>query len=96
MRAKAQEAVASAWQPGGVAPELLDRIVVDPGVCFGRPTIRGHRLWVSLILGYLAAGWTVEAVLSEHPALEVDDVRACLGFAAQLAGIRFADLDTAE
>ncbi len=77
-----------------MAPELLDRIVVDTNVCFGRPTIRGHRLWVSLILGHLAEGWTVEAVLAEYPVLEVDDVRACLGYAAQLADTRFADLDT--
>ena len=51
---------------------------------------------MSLILGYLAAGWTVEAVLAEYPELEVDDVRACLGFAAHFAGVRFADLDTTE
>jgi uncharacterized protein (DUF433 family) len=37
-----------------VTTELLERIVVDPAICFGKPTIRGHRLWVSLILGCLA------------------------------------------
>lgn len=95
MHGKVQAAVASAWKSVCVVPELLDRIAVDPGVCFGRPTIRGHRVWASMILGYLAAGWTVEAVLVEYPALEADDVRACLGFAAQLASVRFADLDTA-
>jgi len=48
---------------------------------------------VSTILGYLAEGWTTEAVLVEFPALDGDDVRACLAYAAQLADTRFADLD---
>jgi uncharacterized protein (DUF433 family) len=78
-----------------VAVDLLERIVTDPAVAFGRPTIRGHRIWVSLILGHLAEGWTVDAVLAEYPQLEVDDVRACLAFGAQLVNVRFADLDTA-
>ena len=74
---------------------LLERIVADPAICFGKPTIRGHRLWVSLILGYLAEGWTVDAVLTEYPQLEVDDVLACIAYGAQLADVRFADLDAA-
>lgn len=73
--------------------ELLARIVVDPGVCAGKPTIRGHRVWVSLILGYLAEGWTVDAIVDEFPGIEADDVRACIAYAAQLANVRFADLD---
>ena len=44
---------------GGVTDELLDRIVVDPQICFGKPTVRGHRIWVSRVLGYLAEGWSV-------------------------------------
>lgn len=74
--------------------ELLERIVVDPTTCFGKPTIRGHRVWVSLILGHLAEGWTVDAALAEYPQLEVDDVRTCIAYGAQLADARFADLDT--
>ena len=73
--------------------ELLERIVIDPAICFGKPTIRGHRIWVSLILGHLAEGWTIEAVLDEYPDLERDDVRACIAYGAQLADVRFADLD---
>jgi uncharacterized protein (DUF433 family) len=76
-----------------VAAELLERIVADADVCFGPPTIRGHRVWVSTVLGYLAEGWTTEAVLVEFPAPEGDDVRACLAYAAQLADTRFADFD---
>ncbi len=84
-----------AWQAGAVTTDLLERIIVDPAICFGKPTIRGHRLWVSLILGHLAEGWTVDAVLAEFPQLEVDDVRACIAYGAKLADVRFADLDAA-
>ncbi len=73
--------------------ELLERIVVDPEVCFGKPTIRGHRIWVSLVLGYLAEGWTPEQVVKEHPGIDIDDVGACVAYAARLADVRFADLD---
>jgi uncharacterized protein (DUF433 family) len=85
----------AAWigQTGGMAPDLLSRIVVDPAICFGKPTIRGHRIWVSLILGYLAEGWTVEAITEEFPGIESDDIRACIAYGARLADMRFADLD---
>jgi hypothetical protein len=38
--------------------ELLGRIAVDPNVCFGKPCIKGHRIWVSLVLDLLASGWS--------------------------------------
>jgi uncharacterized protein (DUF433 family) len=85
----------AAWHTFDMTNALLERIVVDPAICFGRSTIRGHRLWVSLILGYLAEGWTVEAVVEEFTDLEVDDVLACIAYGAQLADVRFADLDAA-
>lgn len=80
-------------QTWAMTSELLDRIAVNPLVCGGRPTIRGHRVWVSLVLGYLAEGWTVDAIVDEFPGIEPDDVRACIAYAAQLANVRFADLD---
>ncbi len=86
---------ALAWHSFAMANAVLDRIVVDPAICFGKPTIRGHRLWVSLILGYLAEGWTVDAVVEEFPGIESDDVLACIAYGAQLADVRFADLDAA-
>lgn len=73
--------------------ELLARIVVDPQICFGRPTVRGHRIWVSLVLGYLAEGWSVEQIVEEFPGLEPLDVRACVAYGARLADVRFVDLD---
>jgi uncharacterized protein (DUF433 family) len=81
------------WQTLGMTTGLLDRIAVDPQVCFGKPTIRGHRIWVSLVLGYLAEGWTPEAIVEDFPGLVIDDVRACFAYGARLADVRFVDLD---
>ena len=47
--------------------ELLARISIDPNVCFGKPCIKGRRIWVSLILDYLASGWAAADVLREFP-----------------------------
>ncbi len=80
-------------ETGVVTTDLLARIVVDPQVCFGKPTIKGHRIWVSLILGHLAEGWSPENVVAEFPGIEIDDVRACVAFGARLADVRFIDID---
>lgn len=65
--------------------ELLARITIDPQVCFGKPCIRGHRLWVSLILDLLADGMTIGEILAEYPGLEEADVRACIAYGAEMA-----------
>jgi uncharacterized protein (DUF433 family) len=62
--------------------QLLDRIVIDPLVCHGKPTIRGLRYPVEAVLEYLAGGDTFEEVLSEFPDLTREDLLACLQFAA--------------
>jgi len=59
------------------------RLDVDPGICGGRPRIAGTRLRVLDVLGQLAAGATVEDVLSDYPFIVADDVRACLAYAAE-------------
>ena len=64
---------------------LLDRISIDPKICFGKPCIKGTRIWVSLILDYLAAGETVEGVIKAYPQLTVDDVRAAMAYGAEVA-----------
>ena len=69
--------------------ELVERIVVDPQVCFGKPTIRGHRIWVSLVLDHLAAGRTPAEIVEEFEGLVADDVLACLAHAARLADVGF-------
>jgi uncharacterized protein (DUF433 family) len=71
---------------------LLQRITVDPNVCFGKPCIRGHRIWVSLILDLLAAGATVPEVLEAYPDLEEADIHACLAYAAEIAREQFIDV----
>ena len=43
--------------------QLLSRISINPNICFGKPCIRGHRIWVSLILDLLAAGDAVKEIL---------------------------------
>jgi uncharacterized protein (DUF433 family) len=72
--------------------ELLQRIAVDPNVCFGKPCIRGHRIWVSLILDLLAGGMTVAEICDAYPGLEEADIRACLAYAAEIARERYIDV----
>lgn len=74
--------------------QLLARISIDPNVCFGKPCIRGHRIWVSLILDLLAGGMSVEDVLREYPQLEEADVRACIAYGAEMARERYVDVPT--
>jgi uncharacterized protein (DUF433 family) len=75
---------------------LLERISVDPNVCFGKPCIRGHRIWVSLVLSWLASGMTVNDVLAEYPQLEKEDVLACLAYGAEMTAEHYVDLPRAE
>jgi len=62
---------------------LLPRISIDPNICFGKPCIRGHRIWVSLILDYLASGMTIEEILEGYPSIERDDILACIAYGAE-------------
>jgi uncharacterized protein (DUF433 family) len=64
--------------------ELLERISIDPDVCGGKPCIRGHRIWVSLILDLLASGLTSEGILEEYPQLTPEDIRACIAYASEM------------
>ncbi len=62
---------------------LLSRITIDPGICHGKPAIRHLRYPVESLLEYLAAGDSMEDLLTEFPDLERDDLLAALEFAAQ-------------
>jgi uncharacterized protein (DUF433 family) len=64
---------------------LQQRIVRDPAICAGQPVIRGTRVLVRVILGYLAHGETVATILREFPSVNEDDVRAVIAFAAASA-----------
>jgi uncharacterized protein (DUF433 family) len=64
---------------------LLRRITIVPGLCGGKPTIRGMRITAANILEMLAGGMTERDILTDYPYLEADDIRACLVYAARLA-----------
>lgn len=72
--------------------ELLKRISVDPEVCFGKPCVRGHRIWVSLILDLLASGMSVDEVLAQYPQLDREDILACLAYGAEMSRERFVEV----
>ena len=67
-----------------IVKELGDRIIVDPDVLVGKPTIRGLRISVEQILKALAAGVTTQDLLQDYPELEEDDIKASLLYASQL------------
>lgn len=72
--------------------ELLDRISVDPNVCFGKPCIKGTRIWVSLILDFLADGMSTGEILEEYPSLTRDDIRAAIAYGAEMSRERFVEV----
>ena len=61
---------------------LLERITIQPGHCGGRPCIRGMRIRVTDILDLLSAGASEAEILEDYPALQADDIRAALKYAA--------------
>lgn len=63
--------------------EHKDRIVIDPEVRFGKPTVRGTRITVGDVLSYLASGMSEKEILSDFPQLRREDIQACLAFAAE-------------
>ena len=64
---------------------MNERIVVDPNICGGEPTVRGTRIPVHVVLSHLAAGDTSDTILRQFPRLTAEDISACLGYAAYLA-----------
>jgi len=68
---------------------LTERITIDENLCNGKPTIRGKRITVQTILEFLSVGETEEEILRQYPSLEVEDIKACLEFAAALMSRSF-------
>lgn len=60
------------------------RIVVDPDICSGKPTIRGTRIMVRNILGMIAGGYGRDRILEEYPELTEDDISAALDYASKV------------
>lgn len=70
---------------------LLSRISINPNICFGKPCIRGHRIWVSFILDLLAGGMSFQEVLKEYPDLEEEDILACIAYGAEMSRERYIE-----
>ena len=64
---------------------MHERIIIDPNICHGQACIRNTRIPVHQIVHMLANGDTIEELLKEFPAVERDDILACLDYAASLA-----------
>ncbi len=62
--------------------DFRERIVIDPAIRFGKACVKGTRISVGDILGFLASGMTEEGIVTEYPPLTADDIRAALAFAA--------------
>jgi len=68
---------------------IADRITIDDAICNGKPTIRGKRITVQIILEFLGSGETVEEILYQYPSLEKEDITAAIRFASELMNRNF-------
>jgi uncharacterized protein (DUF433 family) len=75
---------------------LLERITINPAICFGKPTIRGTRIWVSLLLDFLADGMSIDEVLEQYPHLTEKDIRAAIAYGAEMSRERYVELPIAS
>lgn len=64
---------------------MLERITLNPNVCFGKPTIRNMRFTVAQMLELLAGGMNFQEILEDYPFIEQEDIQACLLYASHLA-----------
>ncbi len=71
--------------------DLLQRITINPNVCFGKPCIKGRRIWVSLILDLLASGMSFEDLMKEYD-LQREDILACIAYGAEMSREHYVDL----
>lgn len=72
--------------------KLLQRITQDPAICHGKPTVRGLRYPVEMLLELLGAGMSKSEILADYPDLEADDILAALAYAARLSQVKRMDL----
>jgi len=71
---------------------LIKRISVDPNICFGKPCIKGTRIWVSLILDMLSENVSFKEIISEYPTLKEEDIRAAIAYGAEMTRERIVDI----
>ncbi len=75
---------------------LLSRIEINPNICSGKPCIKGHRIWVSLILDLLAGGETIEEILQAYPSINREDILACIAYGAEIARDSYVEIPLSE
>jgi uncharacterized protein (DUF433 family) len=68
-----------------------ERITIDPAICHGKPTVRGLRYPVEMILDLLSSGMTHGEILADYPDLEAEDILAVLEYAARLSRVKRID-----
>lgn len=76
------------FDPDPEAHELMDRISIDPNVCFGKPVIRGTRMPINLIVEGVAYSGSIEAFLTGYDFLSREDVMAALIYSAEFVADR--------
>jgi uncharacterized protein (DUF433 family) len=75
---------------------LLERISINPHICFGKPCVKGTRIWVSLILDQLASGTTFDELLADYPQLTREDVLAAIAYGAEASRERIIPVPTVQ
>ena len=75
---------------------MIERISVDPKICHGQACIKGTRIPVYQIIRMLANGDKIDELLKEYPSIEVEDIYACLDYAASLAEEQITPIEVME
>jgi uncharacterized protein (DUF433 family) len=68
--------------------ELLKRITIDPGICHGKPCIRGLRYPVAMVLELMSSGMSHDEILADYEDLEREDLLAALAYAARVSAAK--------
>ena len=71
---------------------LLQRISINPQICFGKPCIRGTRIWLSLILDMLSVGTSIPEILAAYPHIEREDVLACIAYGSAMSHEHYVEV----
>jgi uncharacterized protein (DUF433 family) len=74
---------------------LLQRISIDPAICGGKPCVKRTRIWVSLILDFLAEGMSESELLAEYPQLVHEYVLAAIAYGTEAARVHFVSVTVA-
>ena len=72
--------------------EILNRISINPEICFGKPCIKGTRIWVSLILDLLSDGASFDDIMISYPSLKKEDILAAIAYGSEMSRERFIEI----